>query len=773
MKSPHNPPPFDWASFFLLNLIALMGAWTLSATEWDKHLSVTALIALLGVWAGTALARSRFRSVVAGLFATAYGLFVVSWQLVTTIDPALLFRRKILTILSRLTVFISVLIGGEPNQDSLMFVLIMALLLWFIGVYSAWSVMRKGRIWGGILPGGIAIFTISYFYLGEVRIGLYLATYILLLLLLAIRVDLSNRQKFWESVRARVPDETAYQISIAGLVTTILIVGLAWGGPAFARSETLAEAWKTASNPFRDARNRVRNALGTVRGPATVYMSEYADVLEFMAGTQPVNRLVMEVEPIEFPSLGGRFYWRVRVYEQYQDRAWNVAKGESISFDPNEGELSLGDLAGREVVEVSFTLEGGGIQQLFTPSQPIWVERTSSWTVTPFGDGVFDILAAKSESFIHQGESYLTRASLASPNAHQLRLAGEQYPEWVVERYLQLPDTITDRTINLAQTITHDSDTPYDKAVAITRWLRSNIEYNRVTEPPPEEAEPMDWFLFDHQIGFCDYYASAEVIMLRSLGVPARLAAGYARGTFDPVPAIYHVYLTDSHSWPEVYFPGIGWVEFEPTVSQPTIARPEGFNDGSDGGLLSDLERQDILDREDMGEDLEEPDEDVGDTAAGFRNWFLRRKISLIGGAVLIIALIFLRLYPSAWVSTRAFLFRGMTRLGMTPPEAFAPMDNTWDTFTGRIYANWSEWLRRLGMITGRSQTAMERFAVFSSSLPESADAARTIVDAYSRERFGQQSVNEVAVARAWKLLRGGLWLALLWKVTSRRRSKP
>ncbi|MCK5054580.1 MAG: hypothetical protein KAR65_09885, partial [Anaerolineales bacterium] len=157
MKSPHNPPPFDWASFFLLNLIALMGAWTLSATEWDKHLSVTALIALLGVWAGTALARSRFRSVVAGLFATAYGLFVVSWQLVTTIDPALLFRRKILTILSRLTVFISVLIGGEPNQDSLMFVLIMALLLWFIGVYSAWSVMRKSGIWGAILPGGITI----------------------------------------------------------------------------------------------------------------------------------------------------------------------------------------------------------------------------------------------------------------------------------------------------------------------------------------------------------------------------------------------------------------------------------------------------------------------------------------------------------------------------------------------------------------------------------------------------------------------------------------
>jgi hypothetical protein len=120
MKSPHKPPPFDWASFLLLNVIALVGAWTLAATEWDRHLSVTALIALLGVWAGTALARSRFPSVVAGLFATAFGLFIVGWQLVTTLDPALILPRKTSAILGRISVFVSVLIGGEPNQDPLM-----------------------------------------------------------------------------------------------------------------------------------------------------------------------------------------------------------------------------------------------------------------------------------------------------------------------------------------------------------------------------------------------------------------------------------------------------------------------------------------------------------------------------------------------------------------------------------------------------------------------------------------------------------------------------
>ena len=774
MKSPQKPPPFDWVSFWLLNAIALVGTWTLSATDWDRHLYVISLIALLAVWVGAALARSRFSPMAAGVLATAYGFFVVGLQLVTTLDPALLFRRKILTLISRFKVFMSVLVGGEPNQDSLMFVLVMALLLWFIGVYSAWSVMRKGGIWGAILPGGIAIFTISYFYRGDVRIGLYLALYCLLLLLLAIHVDLSKRQEFWESVRARVPDGTAYQISIAGLIAAVLIVGLAWGGPAFARSETLAEVWRTASTPFRDARNRIRNALGTVRGPATAYMSEYAEVLEFMGGTQPDNRLVMEVEPIEFPSLGGRFYWRMRVYEEYRDNVWTVPKGEIVSFDPDEGELSLGDLSGRDIVEVNFTLKGGGIQQLFLPGQPIWVERTSSLTVTPFEDGGFDVLEVKSESFIHQEESYLARGSLASPTGQQLHLAGEQYPGWVVEHYLQLPDTITDRTINLAQTITQDSETPYDKALAITRWLRANIEYNRVTDPPPEEAEPMDWFLFDYQIGFCNYYASAEVIMLRSIGIPARLAAGYARGTFDPVSAIYYVSLIDSHSWPEVYFPGIGWVEFEPTVSQPILTRPDGASDEYDGGLLSDLERQDILDREDGSEDLAEPEElEVEGTTFSLREFLLQRKLALAVSAIVILTMTFLRLYPAAWIVTRSSIFRGMIRLGMTPPKAFIPMDDSWNTFTGRIYANWSEWLKRLGMITGRSQTAMERFATYSSSVPGSTDAAWTIVDAYSRERFGEQSVNEVAVARAWKLLRGGLWMALLRKSAERWRKKP
>jgi hypothetical protein len=92
----------------------------------------------------------------------------------------------------------------------------------------------------------------------------------------------------------------------------------------------------------------------------------------------------------------------------------------------------------------------------------------------------------------------------------------------------------------------------------------------------------LDWFLFDSKKGFCNYYASAEVVLLRSLGIPARMVVGFAQGEFS-TPNIYVVREQDEHAWPEVFFPGIGWVEFEPTSNQAPLVRPLGENLPSGG----------------------------------------------------------------------------------------------------------------------------------------------------------------------------------------------
>jgi hypothetical protein len=87
----------------------------------------------------------------------------------------------------------------------------------------------------------------------------------------------------------------------------------------------------------------------------------------------------------------------------------------------------------------------------------------------------------------------------------------------------------------------------------------------------------VDYFLFDLKTGYCDYYATAMAVLARASGIPSRLSIGYASGNYYPELAIYRVSEANAHSWPELYFPGIGWVEFEPTASLPQIERPKGL----------------------------------------------------------------------------------------------------------------------------------------------------------------------------------------------------
>ncbi|MCX6067628.1 MAG: transglutaminase-like domain-containing protein [Chloroflexi bacterium] len=101
------------------------------------------------------------------------------------------------------------------------------------------------------------------------------------------------------------------------------------------------------------------------------------------------------------------------------------------------------------------------------------------------------------------------------------------------------------------------------------------MTYSDTIPAPPPGTDPLNWFLFGWKSGFCNYYASAEVLLLRSAGIPARMVVGYSQGTSGNY-GMYSVRGQDAHAWPEVYFPKIGWVEFEPTVNQDALIRPSG-----------------------------------------------------------------------------------------------------------------------------------------------------------------------------------------------------
>lgn len=183
-----------------------------------------------------------------------------------------------------------------------------------------------------------------------------------------------------------------------------------------------------------------------------------------------------------------------------------------------------------------------------------------------------DILAVHSPGYLDNGGSYTIKSSFSYATPDDLRAADSDYPAWVRDRYLALPDTLPARVRQLAAEITSSASTAYDKAQALTDYLRG-MPYSLKVEPPPYDRDGVDYFLFTLKEGYCNYFASALTVMLRSVGVPARLAVGFMPG--EPTEdGVYLVRDSDSHAWTEVYFQGYGWVPFEATPGRDAPPRP-------------------------------------------------------------------------------------------------------------------------------------------------------------------------------------------------------
>ena len=185
-----------------------------------------------------------------------------------------------------------------------------------------------------------------------------------------------------------------------------------------------------------------------------------------------------------------------------------------------------------------------------------------------------DITSVHSVASVPVNDSYTVTSLVSEATDVDLRDAGTQYEDWVTARYLSLPATVPARVRALARQIIAQAGAtnPYDEAKAIESYLRLNYKYTVTIAQPPSGMDRVDWFLFQSKEGYCEYYAGAMVVMLRSLGVPTRMASGYAPGTYDEATESFVVKESSAHTWPEVYFPGYGWVEFEPTPSQAVVS---------------------------------------------------------------------------------------------------------------------------------------------------------------------------------------------------------
>ncbi len=173
------------------------------------------------------------------------------------------------------------------------------------------------------------------------------------------------------------------------------------------------------------------------------------------------------------------------------------------------------------------------------------------------GGGVFDLDAE------HSINRYEAWSNIAQPGAPELRAASGNYPPAILESYLQLPE-VDPRIERLARDVTASAGNNYDKATAIEKYLLTHFGYTlQLSRTPPRD--PLAEFLFIRKQGHCEYFSSSMAVMLRTLGIPARVVNGFRGGEFNDVTSEYVLRASDAHSWVEAYFPGQGWVSFDPT----------------------------------------------------------------------------------------------------------------------------------------------------------------------------------------------------------------
>ena len=169
----------------------------------------------------------------------------------------------------------------------------------------------------------------------------------------------------------------------------------------------------------------------------------------------------------------------------------------------------------------------------------------------------------------HPISRYEADSELPQIDADALRLATSAVPQGA-DAYLRLPP-IDLRISQLAEQITASSPSNYDKALAIEQYLRTHFGYT-LQLPRARPRDPLANFLFERKQGHCEYFASSMAVMLRTLGIPSRIVNGFRGGEFNDLTGQYVIRASNAHSWVEAFFPGFGWISFDPTpaASVPT-----------------------------------------------------------------------------------------------------------------------------------------------------------------------------------------------------------
>jgi protein-glutamine gamma-glutamyltransferase len=266
-------------------------------------------------------------------------------------------------------------------------------------------------------------------------------------------------------------------------------------------------------------------------------------------------------------------FWRAQAYDTFDGTVWTASDtstrpllgGGPIPFVVSEPPETSPAVSTRQMIQTFYVVREqpnvvfGAYEerQVYFPAPNLVADR--------YGSVRAPILLEPETVY-----SVVSQLPVATPAL--LRSALPIWPRNVLRRYTHLPAGLPGRVSALAHQITDGSPTTFDKVLAVQAWLRAHTRYNIDIAPDPPGVDAVDYFLFVRRQGFCEHIASAMAILLRAVGIPARFAVGFDSGERNIFTGYYEVRESDAHSWVEVDYPGVGWIQYDPTHGVPGAA---------------------------------------------------------------------------------------------------------------------------------------------------------------------------------------------------------
>jgi len=311
-------------------------------------------------------------------------------------------------------------------------------------------------------------------------------------------------------------------------------------------------------------------------------------------------------------------------------------------------------------------------------------------------------------------------------------------------QHLQLPADLDPRIRDLARKSTEVANSPYDKTITLEAYLRRNFRYTLNLNGKPGH-DPLAYFLFQSHAGHCEYFASAMAVMLRTIGIPSREVNGFLPGEYNDLGGDYIVRASDAHSWVEAYFPGSGWMTFDPTPPGPDessglFTRLNLYLDWMQLNWNEWVVNYDFTHQTLLAQNMERNSRNWNENA---REWFRRMqdrgmngltrwlnnhgKLGLLFPAALVFILMVLRL---GWIRKAFRWFNLFLQLRSSPKDRSNPQ------LASRLYGDLLRLLDKRGFRRAETQTPLE-FATSSGLHPDLVPAVREFTVLYGKARFG------------------------------------